>query len=145
MGKVDPQHIDLQVDPLNILRPLSKLIHQLPLVICFFMHHLLNNSYREIGFALVVKPLLSIHRSVRIHPSQGWELVLVWSSKEGEWTPQQMNRCLQIAPEILLVPWITYFTLVSFTIASLNDTFMPVFIFDQLHMKFYGFWFQRTL
>lgn len=104
MGKVDPQHIDLQVDPLNILRPLSKLIHQLPLVICFFMHHLLNNSYREIGFALVVKPLLSIHRSVRIHPSQGWELVLVWSSKEGEWTPQQMNRCLQIALEILLVP-----------------------------------------
>lgn len=104
MGKVDPQHIDLQVDPLNILRPLSKLIHQLPLVICFFMHHLLNNSYREIGFALVVKPLLSIHRSVHIHPSQGWELVLVWSSKEGEWTPQQMNRCLQIALEILLVP-----------------------------------------
>ncbi|KAK9921608.1 hypothetical protein M0R45_030112 [Rubus argutus] len=32
MGKVDASHPDLQVDPLNILRPLSKLIHQLPLV-----------------------------------------------------------------------------------------------------------------
>jgi CCR4-NOT transcription complex subunit 6 len=33
MGKVDPSHPDLTVDPLNILRPLSKLVHQLPLVI----------------------------------------------------------------------------------------------------------------
>jgi CCR4-NOT transcription complex subunit 6 len=32
MGKVDPSHPDLAVDPLNILRPHSKLIHQLPLV-----------------------------------------------------------------------------------------------------------------
>ncbi|KAK2400752.1 DNAse I superfamily protein [Trifolium repens] len=32
MGKVDPSHPDLTVDPLNILRPLSKLVHQLPLV-----------------------------------------------------------------------------------------------------------------
>lgn len=45
-----------------------------------------------------------IHRLVRIHPLQGWQLVLVWSSKEGEWTPQPMNRYLQIALEILLVP-----------------------------------------
>ncbi|KAJ1423303.1 MYND-like zinc finger, mRNA-binding [Sesbania bispinosa] len=32
MGKVDPSHPDLAVDPLNILRPHSKLAHQLPLV-----------------------------------------------------------------------------------------------------------------
>ncbi|XP_062112260.1 carbon catabolite repressor protein 4 homolog 1-like [Humulus lupulus] len=32
MGKVEPLHPDLAVDPLNILRPHSKLIHQLPLV-----------------------------------------------------------------------------------------------------------------
>lgn len=39
MGKVDPSHPDLTVDPLNILRPHSKLVHQLPLVIyskCIF-------------------------------------------------------------------------------------------------------------
>ncbi|XP_039160648.1 carbon catabolite repressor protein 4 homolog 1 [Eucalyptus grandis] len=35
-GKVDPMHLDLVVDPLNILRPPSKLAHQLPLVI-FYM------------------------------------------------------------------------------------------------------------
>ncbi|KAG7561334.1 Endonuclease/exonuclease/phosphatase [Arabidopsis thaliana x Arabidopsis arenosa] len=32
MGKVDPSHPDLAVDPLNILRPHTKLTHQLPLV-----------------------------------------------------------------------------------------------------------------
>ncbi|KAI9090578.1 hypothetical protein K1719_028431 [Acacia pycnantha] len=32
MGKVDPFHPDLTVDPLNILRPYGKLVHQLPLV-----------------------------------------------------------------------------------------------------------------
>ncbi|ONK65581.1 uncharacterized protein A4U43_C07F38560 [Asparagus officinalis] len=32
MGKVDPMHPDLTVDPLNILRPSTKLNHQLPLV-----------------------------------------------------------------------------------------------------------------
>ncbi|KAE9619497.1 putative poly(A)-specific ribonuclease [Lupinus albus] len=32
MGKVDSSHPDLAVDPLNILRPHSKLAHQLPLV-----------------------------------------------------------------------------------------------------------------
>ncbi|KAL9237780.1 hypothetical protein vseg_012287 [Gypsophila vaccaria] len=32
MGKVDPTHLDLVVDPLGILRPHSKLVHQLPLV-----------------------------------------------------------------------------------------------------------------
>ncbi|KAG0599889.1 hypothetical protein M758_12G185100 [Ceratodon purpureus] len=31
-GRVDPAHPDLQVDPLNILRPPSKLCHSLPLV-----------------------------------------------------------------------------------------------------------------
>lgn len=33
MGKVDPLHPDLAADPLGILRPNSKLVHQLPLVI----------------------------------------------------------------------------------------------------------------
>jgi CCR4-NOT transcription complex subunit 6 len=32
MGKVDQLHPDLAVDPLGILRPPSKLTHQLPLV-----------------------------------------------------------------------------------------------------------------
>lgn len=32
MGKVDPSHPDLAIDPLSILRPHSKLVHQLPLV-----------------------------------------------------------------------------------------------------------------
>lgn len=32
MGKVDPMHQDLVVDPLGILRPATKLTHQLPLV-----------------------------------------------------------------------------------------------------------------
>ncbi|KAF4369018.1 hypothetical protein F8388_013347 [Cannabis sativa] len=32
MGKVEPLHPDLAVDPLNILRPHTKLLHQLPLV-----------------------------------------------------------------------------------------------------------------
>ncbi|KAK1314671.1 hypothetical protein QJS10_CPA06g01607 [Acorus calamus] len=32
MGKVDPMHPELAVDPLGILRPASKLTHQLPLV-----------------------------------------------------------------------------------------------------------------
>ncbi|KAM3690314.1 hypothetical protein ACB098_09G115000 [Castanea mollissima] len=32
MGKVDPLHPDLAADPLGILRPNSKLVHQLPLV-----------------------------------------------------------------------------------------------------------------
>ncbi|KAL6141561.1 hypothetical protein ACLB2K_059849 [Fragaria x ananassa] len=45
MGKVDPQHIDLQVDPLNILRPLSKLIHQLPLVSAY-------SSFARLGVGL---------------------------------------------------------------------------------------------
>lgn len=35
MGKVDPLHPDLAVDPLGILRPASKLTHQLPLVRIF--------------------------------------------------------------------------------------------------------------
>ncbi|GMH08223.1 hypothetical protein Nepgr_010063 [Nepenthes gracilis] len=32
MGKVDPMHPDLSIDPLGILRPHTKLLHQLPLV-----------------------------------------------------------------------------------------------------------------
>lgn len=46
-GKVDPMHPDLLVDPLNILRPPSKLAHQLPLVI-FYMHNdCLKHNTRE--------------------------------------------------------------------------------------------------
>ncbi|XP_048426421.1 carbon catabolite repressor protein 4 homolog 1-like [Pyrus x bretschneideri] len=45
MGKVDPSHPDLQVDPLNILRPLSKLIHQLPLVSAY-------SSFARLGVGL---------------------------------------------------------------------------------------------
>lgn len=37
MGKVDPMHPDLAIDPLGILRPASKLTHQLPLVNLLFI------------------------------------------------------------------------------------------------------------
>nr|XP_048321288.1 carbon catabolite repressor protein 4 homolog 1 [Ziziphus jujuba var. spinosa] len=45
MGKVDPLHPDLTVDPLNILRPHSKLIHQLPLVSAY-------SSFARLGVGL---------------------------------------------------------------------------------------------
>ncbi|KAM0978120.1 hypothetical protein ACFX2I_014049 [Malus domestica] len=50
MGKVDPLHTDLQVDPLNILRPLSKLIHQLPLVSAY-------SSFARLGVGLGMEQL----------------------------------------------------------------------------------------
>ncbi|KAM1514942.1 hypothetical protein EV1_013982 [Malus domestica] len=50
MGKVDPLHTDLQVDPLNILRPLSKLIHQLPLVSAY-------SSFARLGIGLGMEQL----------------------------------------------------------------------------------------
>ncbi|KNA11058.1 hypothetical protein SOVF_138410 [Spinacia oleracea] len=46
MGKVDPLHLDLQVDPLLILRPHTKLAHQLPLVSAY------SSFARGIGPAL---------------------------------------------------------------------------------------------
>lgn len=46
MGKVEPQHPDLAVDPLGILRPHSKLAHQLPLVSAY------SSFARGIGPAL---------------------------------------------------------------------------------------------
>lgn len=45
MGKVDPMHPDLVVDPLGILRPPSKLIHQLPLVSAY-------SSFARMGVGL---------------------------------------------------------------------------------------------
>jgi len=45
MGKVDPMHPDLVVDPLGILRPLSKLAHQLPLVSAY-------SSFARMGVGL---------------------------------------------------------------------------------------------
>jgi len=45
MGKVDQLHPDLAVDPLGILRPLSKLTHQLPLVQLGY-----HGSYQLISF-----------------------------------------------------------------------------------------------
>jgi CCR4-NOT transcription complex subunit 6 len=41
-GRVDPAHPDLQVDPLNILRPPSKLCHQLPLVSAYAQFGMMN-------------------------------------------------------------------------------------------------------
>ncbi|GAB4843747.1 Carbon catabolite repressor protein 4 1 [Ancistrocladus abbreviatus] len=46
MGKVDPMHPDLSVDPLGILRPHTKLSHQLPLVSAY------SSFVRGIGPAL---------------------------------------------------------------------------------------------
>ncbi|PPD71400.1 hypothetical protein GOBAR_DD31704 [Gossypium barbadense] len=46
MGKVDPMHADLLVDPLAILRPHSKLTHQLPLVSAY------SSFLRGVGLGL---------------------------------------------------------------------------------------------
>lgn len=43
-GKVDSMHPDLVVDPLNILRPSSKLAHQLPLVIFYMQNDCLKHN-----------------------------------------------------------------------------------------------------
>ncbi|KAK6779033.1 hypothetical protein RDI58_025751 [Solanum bulbocastanum] len=45
LGKVDPMHQDLVVDPLGILRPASKLTHQLPLVSAY-------SSFARMGVGL---------------------------------------------------------------------------------------------
>lgn len=45
LGKVDPMHQDLVVDPLGILRPASKLTHQLPLVSAY-------SSFARMGWDL---------------------------------------------------------------------------------------------
>ncbi|KAG2686865.1 hypothetical protein I3843_09G027600 [Carya illinoinensis] len=45
MGKVDPLHPELAADPLGILRPNSKLVHQLPLVSAY-------SSFARIGVGL---------------------------------------------------------------------------------------------
>ncbi|CAK9169947.1 unnamed protein product [Ilex paraguariensis] len=45
LGKVDPMHQDLAVDPLGILRPSSKLVHQLALVSAY-------SSFARIGVGL---------------------------------------------------------------------------------------------
>ncbi|GAB2266851.1 Carbon catabolite repressor protein 4 1 [Dionaea muscipula] len=56
MGKVDPMHPELSIDPLGILRPISKLSHQLPLV----------SAYSS--FARGVRPTLELQRR-RMDPS----------------------------------------------------------------------------
>ncbi|KAH6755738.1 DNAse I-like superfamily protein [Perilla frutescens var. hirtella] len=45
MGKVDPLHPDLAIDPLGILRPAAKLAHQLPLVSAY-------SSFARVGVGL---------------------------------------------------------------------------------------------
>lgn len=47
MGKVDPMHPELAVDPLGILRPATKLTHQLPLVSTSVT---LESSYSPLSF-----------------------------------------------------------------------------------------------
>ncbi|KAG8367961.1 hypothetical protein BUALT_Bualt16G0127100 [Buddleja alternifolia] len=56
MGKVDPLHPDLQVDPLGIVHPINKLTHQLPLVSAY-------SSFARGGVSLGME-----HRS-RIDPA----------------------------------------------------------------------------
>ena len=114
MGKVDQLHPDLAVDPLGILRPLSKLTHQLPLVQLGY-----HGSYQLVSFFspswlwLWTEDLL-VHRSVHTRLLRGWlVLVMIWITSEGGWTPRQMSHCSQIAQGISLVPSITYFTQVS--------------------------------
>lgn len=113
MGKVDQLHPDLGVDPLGILRPPSKLTHQLPLV-----HLSYHTSSQLFSFVfpwpwLWTENLLA-HRSVHTRLLRGWlVLVMIWITSEGGWTPRQMSHCSQIARGISLVPLITYFTQVS--------------------------------
>lgn len=57
MGKVDPMHPDLAVDPLTILRPHTKLTHQLPLVSAY-------SSFARIGVGLGME-----HQRRRMDPS----------------------------------------------------------------------------
>ncbi|GKA01822.1 hypothetical protein Tco_0674487, partial [Tanacetum coccineum] len=45
IGKVDPMHLDLDVDPLGILRPATKLTHIVPLVSAY-------SSFARIGAGL---------------------------------------------------------------------------------------------
>ena len=45
MGKVDPMHPELAVDPLGILRPVSKLTHRLPLVTNLVLTHYVGSCY----------------------------------------------------------------------------------------------------
>ena len=49
MGKVDPLHPDLLVDPLGILRPQTKLTHQLPLVTFLFFPSVHRLCYLSCG------------------------------------------------------------------------------------------------
>jgi len=134
MGKVDPSHPDLAVDPLNILRPHSKLIHQLPLVMYSNTWNSLSNimyffqvshcnctlssifgpDFIFIGCGLLVK---YIFRSVLILRLQE-RLVLDMSSISGEWIAQQTNLYLQMSLEILLALLIIYFTQVSYLATS---------------------------
>ena len=50
LGKVDPLHPDLAVDPLGILRPHTKLAHQLPLVTFFIVMHYFSDIFYLYGF-----------------------------------------------------------------------------------------------
>lgn len=57
MGKVEPVHPDLAVDPLTILRPHTKLTHQLPLVSAY-------SSFARIGVGLGME-----HQRRRMDPT----------------------------------------------------------------------------
>ncbi|XP_058101013.1 uncharacterized protein LOC131245511 [Magnolia sinica] len=69
---------------------------------------------------------INVIRSVHTHPLQGWwELELVWSNKEGEWTPRLMNRSSQTALEISLAQLITYFTQVFSKFSAATEQLLP--------------------
>lgn len=59
-GKVESVHPDLSVDPLNILRPHSKLTHQLPLVI-----FLLSSSSSSFFFLFCVTHVLILEHAIQ--------------------------------------------------------------------------------
>lgn len=123
MGKVDPAHQDLTVDPLGILRPITKLTHQLPLVplhndcwICTYQN-LCSYIYWFIFLALYIRLVLT-----RPLPELG--LVLDWS-REEKWILLPMNPSLQTALVILLELMIIYSIQVLLS-SSFNST---IFIF----------------
>ena len=120
IGKVDPMHPDLAVDPLGILRPATKLTHTLPLVthlyiFCYFLVFLYIPDSSIVEFESDDHGSV-FYRLVHTHLLQELELILVMSNKRGEWILLQMNLCLQIVHGTSLVHSIIYFTQVCLQI-----------------------------
>lgn len=108
MGKVDPLHPDLSVDPFNILRPYTKLTHQLPLVTFLFF-----KIYSCFCLIFWIFDKWNGFRWARTHRLWEREWVLDWNNTEGEWILIQTSLCLPIVQGTSLALMTTYSTQVS--------------------------------